>query len=265
MSSNEPPAYPGDIGPSDGLPVYGSVPPPPGGYPPPAPGGAGDAYDASDAIGYGWRGFRANAGALIGATVIVAVGAIALYALAERIAPQPELIASDGTFEFRFDGPGLLSSTIAQTVVGGVAYLLSAMLVRGSLDITEGRRFSIGQAFSRIPVAPVILTGLLLSVLSTIGIVLCILPGLVFSIFSFFTLYFVVDRDESPFTALASSFKLVGAHFGQALLTGLLAFLVLMAGTIALLIGLLVAIPVVSVAGAYSYRKFSGQPVTEPA
>jgi uncharacterized membrane protein len=101
----------------------------------------------------------------------------------------------------------------------------------------------------------------LLSVLSTVGYLLCVLPGIVFAIFSFFTIYFVVDKGSDPVAAIGSSFSLVGGNFGNALLTGLLAALVLLAGALLCLVGLLAAVPIVSLAGAYAFRRFQEQPV----
>lgn len=262
--TNEPPPYPGDE-PTNELPTYGSVQPPAGynlphgGVPPQTPGGV--PYDAPAAFGYGWRGFKANAGPLILATLLVVAVAAVLSFASEAIAPSPDMMGTDGGFEFQ--GGALFGSFIAQTITGGIAFLATAMFVRGTLDITEGRPFSIGSAFSRISPVPVVITGILLSLLTSIGFVLLFLPGVLFAIFSFFTIYFVVDRDESPITAIGSSFKMVGSNFGAALLSGLLAILVMVAGTIALLVGLLVAIPVTALAAAYAFKRFGGQPVIE--
>jgi uncharacterized membrane protein len=279
MTTNEPPEYPNypgaegnqppaANGPTSDLPAYGSVPPPdgysppPGGhYPPPAPGGSASGYDATAAFGYAWRAFKANAGPLVLATVVVAVIVLALSFISNAIAPQPEFLTADA--QFSFDGGALLSNFIAQTIVGGITYVFGAMLIRGCLDVTEGRAFSMSEAFARLPTAKVFLTGIVLSLLTTLGILLCILPGIIFSIFAFFTIYFVLDRDESVFAAIGSSFRTVGNNFGQALLSGLLAILVILAGALALVVGLLVAAPVVTLAAAYAYRSFTGQPIAE--
>lgn len=272
MSSNEPPPYPGD---DPNPPAYGSVEPPPGHEPPPgygppgygpppgAPGGNGDGYQATEAFGWAWRAFRANAVQLVLATLVVAAVGFALSLLSELIAPSPDFVGDDGGFEF--EGGALLFSFLVQTLTGAVSLLATAMLIRGTLDITEGRAFSIGDAFSRVPVLPVIVTGVVISLLTSIGFVLLFLPGLAFAIFSFFALYFVVDRDQSPFTALGSSFTMVGRNFGAALLSGLLAIGVLLLGAIALVVGLLVAVPVTALAASYAFRRFSGQPVVEPS
>ncbi|VXC00415.1 hypothetical protein [Aeromicrobium sp. 9AM] len=265
--TNEPPPYPGEPNPpASDLPAYGSTPPPQGGYPPPPPGGyppapggyGGAPYSAPDAISFGWRKFKENAGAMIVATLVVVIGTIVLGVISELIAPSPALFTSDG---FQFDAGPMLASVVAQTITGTVGYILAAMLTRGSLDVVDGGRFDIGRAFGALDIPKVLITGLLLSVLSTVGYLLCVLPGIVFAIFSFFTIYFVVDKGSDPVAAIGSSFSLVGGNFGNALLTGLLAALVLLAGVLLCLVGLLAAVPIVSLAGAYAFRRFQEQPV----
>ncbi|MGJ9423249.1 hypothetical protein [Aeromicrobium sp. CF3.5] len=284
MSANEPPPYPGDDSannppphapppagpPSDqGLPDYGSAPPPPaygsgpGAMPPPPPGGPIVGYEAPAAFGYGWKAFKANAGQLVLTTVLIFAVAIVLSLITEAVAPSPDFVGADGGFAF--EGGELLLSFVAQTILGAVVLLPTAAMIRGCLDICEGRKFSLGDAFSRISPVPIIITGIIVSLLTSIGFVLLVLPGIIVSIFSFFAIYFVVDRDESPIKAIGSSFAMVGSNFGSALLSGLLAFLILIAGTLALVVGLLVAIPITVVAGAYAFKSFSGQPVAEVA
>ena len=273
--TNEPPPYPGDPNPSaSDLPAYGSTPPPggypppppEGGYPPPPPGGyppapggyGGAPYSAPDAIGYGWRKFKDNAGAMIGATVIVFVGTILLGTLSEAIAPSPAFFTADG---FEFEGGEWAASLVMQTITGTIGYILYAMMIKGALDVVDGGRFNIGRAFGALNIVKVLVAGLLVSLATTIGTLLLILPGLVFSIFAFFTLYFVVDRDIDPLESIGASFTLVGRNFGNGLLTGLLSILVVLAGALLCLVGLLAAFPIVTLAAAYAFRRFQGQPV----
>jgi len=195
---------------------------------------------------------------MIVATLIVAAGSIALGILSEVIAPSPALFTKDG---FQLEVGASLASGVAQTITGTIGYLLYAMLVRGALDVVDGGRFDIGRAFGALKVPDVLVAGLLVSLATTIGALLCLLPGLVFSVFAFFTLYFVVDRRHDPVSSIGASFTLVGRNFGNALLTGLLSFLVLLAGALLCLVGLLAAVPISTLAGAYAFRRFQGQPV----
>ena len=263
--TNEPPPYPGESDPSThDLPSYGSTPPPQGGYPPPPSGGfqppigGGSPYSATDAIGYGWRKFRDNVGSMIVATLIVGVGTIVLGYVAEAIAPSTTIITGDG---FDFEAGEVVASVLAQTITGAISFILYAMLVKGSFDVVDGRRFDIAKAFAALDFGKVVIAGLLVGLLGTIGTYLLVLPGLVFTIFAYFTLHFVVDKGREPLDAVGSSFKLVAANFGNGLLTGLLAALVLLAGLLLCLVGLLAAVPIITLAGAYAFRRFQGEPV----
>lgn len=266
MTTNEPPPVPTDPPrPTSDLPSYGSVPAPGEGYPPPPlggnppPVGGFSPYKASDAIGYGWRKFKDNTGAFILGTLLVAVALVTLTFISGAIAPTPSYRTTGG--DFHFDAGATIASLVAQTITGTIGYIFSAMMVRGAIDVTNGEQFNIGKAFGKLNIGSVLLTGLLLSVLTTVGIALLVLPGIVFGIFSFFTIYFVVDKNAAPFEALQSSFKLVTANFGDGFLTGLLAALVIVAGAVACLIGLLAAIPIATLAGAYAYKSFTGGPI----
>lgn len=297
MSTNEPPLGPdperpdGPVPPpppspppSDGptappppgdAPGYGgsAYPPPPpgGGYPPPPPGGGGDyggypppppsdpgyaaPFSPTDAIAYGWQRFMANAGQwIIAGLAIFAVSVI--FGLMSFIA-QPSLDAGE-TNPFAGFSLGSLAVNLASTIV---SYIVTAFIYRGALDETEGRRFSLGDTIARVPVGPVIITSLLISIGLTIGLVLCILPGIIFAFLTYFALLFVVDQGQSPIDAITSSIKLVSANLGQALLLALLCFVIVLVGFCLCGLGLLVAYPVVSIATAYAYKKFQNQPV----
>ena len=140
----------------------------------------------------------------------------------------------------------------------GIFVKVGIETLKGTLTFIER---DLPRAFGALDIPKVLLVGLLLSVITTVGYLACVLPGLVFSIFSFFTVYFVVDKAKEPVEAIGSSCTLVGRNFGNSLLSGLLAGLVLIAGALLCLVGLLAAVPVVTLAGAYAYRRFQGQPV----
>lgn len=147
---------------------------------------------------------------------------------------------------------------LLSTIVG---YVVSGFLYRGALDETEGRKFSLGDTLSRVPIGPVILTSILVSIGVTIGMVLCVLPGVVFAFLSYFALLFVVDKNQSPIDAIKSSISLIAANFGQALLLAVLAILVIIVGACLCGVGLLAAYPIATIAAAYAYKRFQDQPV----
>ena len=91
--------------------------------------------------------------------------------------------------------------------------------------------------------------------------VLCFLPGILIAFLTSYTLFFIVDQQLEAAEAIAESVKLVWHNFGKALLFFILAAIVVAIGFIALIVGLLVAVPVVVIGFAYTYRRLQGQPV----
>ena len=87
-----------------------------------------------------------------------------------------------------------------------------------------------------------------------IGFVLLIIPGIVLAFLTWWTLQFVIDRNEDAITAIKSSFKAISANAGPLFLLALALFGINVLGLIACLVGLLVTIPVTIIASTYAYR-----------
>lgn len=263
MTTQEPP--PDDNSPTQGLPSYGSFdPPPPGGTPPPSGGtpppyggsqppvGGTTPFSAADAIGYGWKKFRENAGPIILATVVLIAAYIVLSLIGRAVSGDDM-----GTTGFGFSLGGFL----IQILTSLVGYIVGAALIRGAIDVTEGKKFDLAAAFGNLNYVNVIVTAFLLSVLQTVGFILLVIPGLLVAFFTIFAMYFVVDKDQSPIDAIMSSFNLIKSNAGDTVLLILLTIVVVIAGALALCIGLFVALPVVTLAWAYAYKRFLGEPV----
>lgn len=275
MTTNEPPSYPGDSepgatpppsgsgeSPTSDLPSYGSVPPPAGETPPPpppppsAPGGSAHDFSAPEAIGFGWRKFTENVGPILLGVLIVFVVTVVTNILAG-------LASGGGGSPFGPDAMEFsLAGFLANIVATAISVVLSAVFARAALDVVDGQPFDFVGAFGRLNFVNVLIAALLVSVIVTIGFILLIIPGLVALFLTYFTTLFIVDNDaESPVKAISDSVKLVSSNVGDSLLLALLSILVLIAGAIALLVGLIVAYPVTALAAAYAYRTFRGQPV----
>ena len=236
---------------------YGQPPPnyPTYGAGPGGMGGPGD-YSPTTAIGYGFNKFKDNAGAFL-LLALVAIGTGVLISIIGSI-------VTGGDALFSYDSDGFQFSPLAGlfNILGQVAVtLFGAALIRGAFDAVDGREVTLSSMFERWDKIQVLVATLVISVLTTIGFVLCVLPGFVVIFLTWFATYFIVDRGEDAVTAIKSSFSFASKNVGPLLLLALLSFLCFVAGAIACLVGLLVAYPVVSIAAAYSYRRLPGQPV----
>lgn len=271
--------------PGQGAGGYGTPPPPggygsygeqpPGGAPPPPPyppagGGYGYAqpepYSPGTAIGYGWRKFWQNAGPILLAVLAIFVAEIILNlvvsAISGALGTGPTFSMNDGTVSGAAYGFGQVLTSFVFGVLGFViSFAIQAAIIRASLDITYGRPVRLDTMVQGLNLGQVLLTGLIVGVAATIGFFLCILPGIVVWFLTAYALYFVVDKDMPAIEAIRASVNLVSRNVGVLIGFFLLAFLVYLLGAIACLVGLLVAMPVVLIAQAYTYRVLQGETV----
>ena len=79
---------------------------------------------------------------------------------------------------------------------------------RRILDIANGQQVSMGSFFRPRYIGNVIIAGLIVGIVTTIGFILCIVPGVIASIMLMFTVVTLLDRNLSPVDAVKSSFDL---------------------------------------------------------
>jgi hypothetical protein len=265
--STPPPSGPDYGAPPPSAPNYGTPPPPPGygtpppgpyGAPPPPPGGgygiAGDEWSVGNALSYGWRKFAQNVGPILLLALLVFVASVVLGLVGSLLdraifgAPDPGSVQQ--------------TSSVFSTLFGLVGQVVfSAVVIRGALDLTEGRELQIGSLFGRVNFGAMLLLAIVVAIIETIGILLFILPGLLAMLFLYFAAYFLLDRNLGPIDSVKASFNLVRRDLGKALVWTIVAFIVTVVGVCFCLVGLLVTIPVAIIGTAYTYKKLTGQPV----
>lgn len=264
-----PPPYGSEVPPP---PAYGDTPPPYTPAPPAPPGSFGGGYSPVEAIKYGWGKFTASPSSLlIPALIFIAV----LFAV--EIAVQLLLRATItgtrtcteeifGTQVETQCGPSfvmsLFAAGIASLFVSFVSQVLGAGLIKSALNVADHKPVSAGDVFGYATKSNVLVTGLLVSVATFIGTLLCYLPGLIIGFLLMFSMFYVVDKDQEPMEAIKSSVNLVTSKLGDTILFALLGGLVLIVGAILCLVGLLAAIPVVLAGAAYTFRVLNNEPVT---
>jgi uncharacterized membrane protein len=103
-------------------------------------------------------------------------------------------------------------------------------------------------------------TKLLTGVVVVLGIILLIVPGIIFGLMFMFAQYIVIDKEIGPIEAMKESKKITDGHKWNLLGLCLLLALINILGAICLLVGLLVTIPVTSLALIRAYRTLSAHP-----
>ncbi len=284
-----PGGYPPPPGPGAYPPPPGNYPPPQGNYPPPPPpqggyappppgypagpgfGGPGQGFNVGEAFSWAWNKFSKNAGALIVPTLVYAliIGVLGgiVYGLAFALAPSGVTTydSYDSGFSYEYSaGFGVASFVVI--ALGGIVFLvllaaISSAYIGGVLDIANGVPVTAGSFFKPRQIGPVIVATLLVGIATAIGSVLCYIPGLIVSIFAFFTTVALLDRNLSAIDAIKASIDIAKKNFVQVLIVWLLFSVILAVGSFLCYVGLLVAAPVAILFEVYAFRKLTGGPV----
>ncbi|MCU0279248.1 MAG: hypothetical protein MUF33_01285 [Candidatus Nanopelagicales bacterium] len=232
------------------------------------PPAGGRAFSVGDAFGYGWKKFTENIGPiLIAMLVFMLIGAV-IYGLQfffqSLTTPETTVISGESGFVVQQSGGGFLAAIVSLifSLVGFVwSYIVQAAFARGGLALTEGRKLELGELLTFDRILRIIGAGILLSIGVFIGILLCILPGLLVAFFGSFYVYFILDQNLGAIDSLKASFGFVKDNFGSLLLLLVLTMIAIFVGALLCGLGLFVAVPVCVIAQAYAYKVLRGQPV----
>ncbi|ORW87961.1 hypothetical protein AWB92_23480 [Mycobacterium sp. IEC1808] len=153
---------------------------------------------------------------------------------------------------------GLIVMIVGYILIYAVSIFAQSAFYSGCLDIADGRSVSIGSFFKPRNLGNVILAAIIIGILTSIGSVLCVIPGLVVGIFAQFAIPFIIDRSQGAIDGLKSSFTTVQSNFVNALLVWLVSAAAILLGFVACGLGILVGAPVAALIGIYGYRKLSG-------
>lgn len=283
---NQPPPPPPGYGPPPGQqPGYGQ-PGPGGGYPPPpgygqpAPGygqppagygpqggfgGPAQQFSVGDAFNWAWNKFSKNAGALIipalvYGLVIAVIGGVLIAVMYPAF--NTTTVSDNGYYETstsaNFGAGATLVLILGYLALIAVGFYMQAAYVSGCLDIADGRPVTASSFFRPRNLGPMILAALLVAVLTTIGYILCVIPGIIFAFLAMFTIPFVIDRSLAPVDALKASIATVRSNIGGALLSALVQVVVLLVGELLCGVGIIVALPLAMLIQTYTYRRLSG-------
>lgn len=278
-----PPASGGYPSPQGGYPHQGGYPPPPqGGYPPPPgagfappppgypgyPGGGAPAFSVGDGISWAWNKFSKNVAALLVATLVFALVIVVLQSVIQglAIAVSPDRVttydSSDAGFEYStnvaFSGIGLAITLLGYLLTLVIGAAITSAYFGGLFDIANGAPVTIGSFFKPRHIGAFVVLSLLVGILTGIGTALCVLPGLVVSIFLMFATPALLDRNAGAIDAMKTSFGIVKNNFGQAILVWLVGIALVIVGALLCGVGLLVAVPVAALFLVYAYRKLTG-------
>jgi hypothetical protein len=254
---------------------------PPAPPPPPPPGGGAPVSGGSQpaepgaAFTYGWNKFKEHWQAvlvalIVGFVIIVVLGVIGYLIQSALTSTDSCTVRSTGN-GLKFsggcgdDGPGFFTYLFASALFQFLVFLgisvLQLFVIRATLMIMRGEPLEPSKVMSTDRLGNYMLGAIIVGILTFVGFVLCILPGIAVGIFVLFWGYFLVDKNMSPIEAITASFNLVKDNFGTVIVFWLLTIVITIAGAIVCGVGLIVAVPVVVIATGYMYKRLQGEPV----
>jgi uncharacterized membrane protein len=130
----------------------------------------------------------------------------------------------------------------------------------------QGQPVSIGDIGKGFDVfVSAMLMGIIVAAFTTIGFILCILPGFVVMAWYLFAPAFVMDQKLDFWQAMEKSRLLVRDHLFEFIIFMIVQILLILVGVICCVVGVLVAVPLCMAATAVAYRDLVGLTSTTTA
>lgn len=132
-------------------------------------------------------------------------------------------------------------SVIISTIMGGLLYPLSAGLIFIAHKYNSKQNIDISDLFIgyKQNTVNLILYGLLMSVITTLGFYICILPGIYFAIVSIIGLPIIFFENQTPVETFKKALNITNSDFGTFLVIGILTFLISLSGVLLCCVGVL--------------------------
>lgn len=204
-------------------------------------------FPIGDFFNRGWEVFRNNAGAFVIATVAILGVSIAATAAAGLVGMVLQSILG------AFVG-NLLGQVVSMAAVAATSGPLAVGYYGMARNALGGRSVAWTDIFAGYDqFVPAATAGFLISLFSTIGILLCVIPGLIVAVIYLPTFAVLADRRGDGWSAMERSRQLVMANPVQWTLIAVLATLLAVGGLLLCFVGLLVTMPVVVLLIAQAY------------
>ncbi|MEO8498367.1 MAG: hypothetical protein ABI614_25170, partial [Planctomycetota bacterium] len=215
------------------------------------------AVDVGEVIGYAWEVWKSNLGLLVGITVVVfgiSFGLSGVQNVVQLVFQQQGEEALAGVFGVTI---WILNIVVQQFLGIGQAHIALKLLRRQRAEF--GELFGGGSLFPRLLGA-----GILAILAMMFGFAACIIPGFLLMIFFWPFYWLIVDRKARAIESFGMARPIAKANVGTAIVLYFATAGIMLAGFLALCVGVLFAAPLVSLIWGTAYLMMSGQLATRP-
>lgn len=201
-----------------------------------------DAFSGSACVTFGWETFKKRSWFFVGITLLIAVLSGILGAIGA-------IFGDYGVAQ----GFGILINVVLGTFIGMGATALF-LKAHDSVLTVQSTELWHPQPFWYFLAAK-----LLIGVIVVLGLVLLVVPGVVFGLMFMFAPYLIIDKGLGPLEAMRESKRITFGYKWQLIGLSVALGLLNLLGALALLVGLLVTVPVTSLAVVHAYRALIGR------
>ena len=201
--------------------------------------------DIGSCISRGWELVKSDFWPLVGITALVVVLwtiASSVGGTAVKTGPGHELVTLSWAVGILVWGP----------LFGGLL-LHYLKRIRGEVSAVDTAFSGFTKRFLHL-----FLAGFVMELLTTVGFLCCVLPGIYLSLAWMFTLPLVMDKGIDFWPAMELSRKVITRHWWKFLGLVLMSGVVMIFGLLACCVGVFVAIPIVLAAQMYAYEDIFG-------
>jgi uncharacterized membrane protein len=210
-------------------------------------------FSAGSALRFGWETFKRRPWFFVGSTLVILLVSGLINGFTSGI---------DAAVSGSVQEPSVIGSLINLALgtllsMGATAFYLAAHDNPDTADLSL--------LWHPRPFWKYLGTSILLAVVLAIGLVLLIVPGIIFGLMFMFATFIVIERELGPIDALSESNRITRGHKWPLFGFVLLLVAVNLLGLLALVVGVLVSIPVSTLAFVHAYRVLGGKPATPDA
>ena len=200
-------------------------------------------FSSREAIQFSWNTVKADLGFFIG---FLLLGTIVQYVpvwLSEALKKNSSVLS------------------VIVGILGRVVQMIVSMgYIKMALKFHDGAKGEWSDLYTSYPLTwKYILSSICYGLIVFVGLLLLIVPGIIWAIRYQFFSYLLVDQNLGPIEAIKKSGELTKGGAWDLFLFGLAATGIMLLGALCLLVGLFVAMPVVLMAGTFVYRKLLSQ------
>lgn len=210
---------------------------------------------ATECIKFGWETFQKRPWFFVGVTFLY----FAINFLISFIGDSVSAVLGAGLGTFEDNAINLLLNFF----LGGLLGLMTVVFLLKAHDALD--HLQIEDAWQPTRYWSYLIVSVLMGLVTIGGIILLVIPGIIFALMFWFGGYIVVDQGRSPIEAMKESARITKGHKWELFLLGVASIGLVVIGFICLLVGMLVAVPVVTLAFTHAFRELQGASAIAPA